>query len=449
MSEYYTVPFVLQVEDETEVTVDGLKEVNAVYSVSEDDEKIAKYYQGDLPTNRTYSINGDKILLPADEDSRISSYLIMGERAVETEEETKAPRVDHKELECLVKVLVDFGEDPDEILNGNVYEVVEKLNKLPKSFFAKLAKTHVEEVAESKGLKVMNLDEIEDIEVTVSPEGNLAMVIKTPVMTVSADTDDKDIEVLKKALEEVSETVIKDEDDIIALKNAFKEYIPELDSDDLEIDEIDVDVSSRSRAELVQALLSKNLASKGYDFAVRTERNVHSADIKNAYEYEEEEQLLRDVTSLKNQMRKTLEDMGIDVDELDRAIEENDWEKIIRIKEERDRLRRVPDQERVNGLAEVVERKMRERNLTFDDYDNPKPVNNQVNHPSHYQKNGMECIDFIKSILSPAEYRGFLKGNMMKYEWRAGAKEGNSKNQDLDKSKWYKEELDRLNKNNR
>ena len=41
-----------------------------------------------------------------------------------------------------------------------------------------------------------------------------------------------------------------------------------------------------------------------------------------------------------------------------------------------------------------------------------------VNNPSHYNSSGIECIDAIKASMSPEEYRGYLKGNVMKYTWR-------------------------------
>lgn len=34
---------------------------------------------------------------------------------------------------------------------------------------------------------------------------------------------------------------------------------------------------------------------------------------------------------------------------------------------------------------------------------------------SHYSVGGIECIDYIKAKLSPDEFRGYLKGNILKY----------------------------------
>ena len=61
------------------------------------------------------------------------------------------------------------------------------------------------------------------------------------------------------------------------------------------------------------------------------------------------------------------------------------------------------------------------------------PVN-----PSHYTSSKIECIDAIESALSPEEFKGFLRGNIIKYNWRCMQKNGA---EDLKKSMWY---LDRL-----
>lgn len=63
-----------------------------------------------------------------------------------------------------------------------------------------------------------------------------------------------------------------------------------------------------------------------------------------------------------------------------------------------------------------------------------------VNHPSHYQAtNGVECIDAIQAALTPAEFRGYLKGNIIKYTFRELKKNGL---QDIQKLGWYADRLD-------
>jgi hypothetical protein len=52
-----------------------------------------------------------------------------------------------------------------------------------------------------------------------------------------------------------------------------------------------------------------------------------------------------------------------------------------------------------------------------------------VNHPAHYRSpSGVECIQVT-------EHFSFLRGNAIKYLWRAGAK--GDLRQDLEKARWY------------
>ena len=41
-----------------------------------------------------------------------------------------------------------------------------------------------------------------------------------------------------------------------------------------------------------------------------------------------------------------------------------------------------------------------------------------VNHPSHYNQFGIECLTAIEASMTPVEFRGYLKGNCQKYIWR-------------------------------
>lgn len=63
-----------------------------------------------------------------------------------------------------------------------------------------------------------------------------------------------------------------------------------------------------------------------------------------------------------------------------------------------------------------------------------------VNKPKHYMLfPDMEVIDLIQQVLSPAEFRGFMKGNILKYRLRAGNKD--NPRQDIAKADWYQGEL--------
>lgn len=70
----------------------------------------------------------------------------------------------------------------------------------------------------------------------------------------------------------------------------------------------------------------------------------------------------------------------------------------------------------------------------------PVILPDNVNHPTHYTDGGgVECIEAIESALTNEEYRGFLKGNVLKYLWRCNLK-GKPK-EDLQKCEWYLKRL--------
>ena len=64
----------------------------------------------------------------------------------------------------------------------------------------------------------------------------------------------------------------------------------------------------------------------------------------------------------------------------------------------------------------------------------PMRTEDNVNHPSHYTQGGIECIEAIKASMTASEFRGYLKGNAMKYMWRYQLKNGV---EDLRKAQWY------------
>lgn len=58
-----------------------------------------------------------------------------------------------------------------------------------------------------------------------------------------------------------------------------------------------------------------------------------------------------------------------------------------------------------------------------------------VNHPSHYNQGGMECIDGLIGAFGKKEVATFCKINAMKYIWRLGHKDEEA--QEIGKIKWY------------
>ena len=62
--------------------------------------------------------------------------------------------------------------------------------------------------------------------------------------------------------------------------------------------------------------------------------------------------------------------------------------------------------------------------------------NDPVNHPAHYTADGgIECIDAIEATLTPEEFYGYLRGQVIKYVWRCNYK--GKRLEDLEKAEWY------------
>lgn len=86
------------------------------------------------------------------------------------------------------------------------------------------------------------------------------------------------------------------------------------------------------------------------------------------------------------------------------------------------------DQTTEHDLVEEV------REPTYD----VKHTADPVNSPAHYTQGGVECIDAIKAAMSAEAYKGFLRGNAIKYLWRYEHKGGA---ESLAKAQWYIERL--------
>ncbi len=61
-----------------------------------------------------------------------------------------------------------------------------------------------------------------------------------------------------------------------------------------------------------------------------------------------------------------------------------------------------------------------------------------VNSPAHYTQGEIECIVAIRAALTREEFRGYCKGNAIKYIWRERIK-GNDES--LAKAVWYMNEV--------
>ena len=73
------------------------------------------------------------------------------------------------------------------------------------------------------------------------------------------------------------------------------------------------------------------------------------------------------------------------------------------------------------------------------DYLEYPSVEDNVNNPAHYNYGKVECIEAIEESMTSESFRGYLKGNCMKYLWRYERK--GKELEDLRKAQWY---LDRL-----
>jgi hypothetical protein len=100
-----------------------------------------------------------------------------------------------------------------------------------------------------------------------------------------------------------------------------------------------------------------------------------------------------------------------------------------------------PPSKRGSQLSRAVELKRAMANqplpITMEE-----PKADMVNHPPHYTAGGIETIDFIQAKLTPEEFRGYLRGNILKYSSRAGLK--GDADEDLGKMVWYANKLKSL-----
>lgn len=63
---------------------------------------------------------------------------------------------------------------------------------------------------------------------------------------------------------------------------------------------------------------------------------------------------------------------------------------------------------------------------------------NVIDHPDHYNLPGKkECIEQMREDYGETITAIFCLTNAYKYLYRAGQKEGNSAEQDIEKAKWY------------
>ena len=94
----------------------------------------------------------------------------------------------------------------------------------------------------------------------------------------------------------------------------------------------------------------------------------------------------------------------------------------------------------IDELIERVIRTERKALEALKDYPTPKtddPIN-----PDHY--NGKDCLNKMINEFGLEAVYWFCVCNQFKYDYRAGNKPGNSRQQDLQKAAWYEAEADRI-----
>jgi len=89
-------------------------------------------------------------------------------------------------------------------------------------------------------------------------------------------------------------------------------------------------------------------------------------------------------------------------------------------------------QEKYKAMAdEEFKYDFRKDQLEYPSIPDPDPVNN----PQHYNTGNIECIEAIQESMSSEAFKGYLKGNTMKYLWRYDYK--GKASEDLEKAGWY------------
>lgn len=62
-----------------------------------------------------------------------------------------------------------------------------------------------------------------------------------------------------------------------------------------------------------------------------------------------------------------------------------------------------------------------------------------IHHPAYYNAGSIECIDAIEEALGPEGFVAFLRGQVIKYNWRLGLKGPAA--EDAGKAAWYAQRL--------
>lgn len=88
--------------------------------------------------------------------------------------------------------------------------------------------------------------------------------------------------------------------------------------------------------------------------------------------------------------------------------------------------------QRLYSYAEYIQKDIAESQTNNTDTEHTDEVHN----PDHYKLDGLniEAVDVIKAVLTDEEFKGWCKGNALKYLMRAGKKDKSKEKQDFAKA---------------
>lgn len=88
--------------------------------------------------------------------------------------------------------------------------------------------------------------------------------------------------------------------------------------------------------------------------------------------------------------------------------------------------------ERLYKYADFLQRTIESNQIDTAD----SSIKNEVYNPEHYKLNGLniEVVDVIKAVLTEEEFKGWCRGNALKYLMRAGKKDKSKEKQDFEKA---------------
>ena len=88
--------------------------------------------------------------------------------------------------------------------------------------------------------------------------------------------------------------------------------------------------------------------------------------------------------------------------------------------------------ERLYKYADFLQRQNESNQINTTD----RGVKDEVHNPDHYKLSGLniEVVDVIKAVLTEDEFKGWCRGNALKYLMRAGKKDKSKEKQDFEKA---------------